>query len=280
MSFFDWLSSRPDPEVPQAPKPEFGPELDDWKRDLPPSALNPVDANKDGIPDAIAGVCIAIDYMDASGASSSRRVIVNKVFHEGGNLYVDGFCLLRQEQRTFRADRIERLWVPPIWREVSDPVGFLMIYLPTPAPDRSDRWQSLSEETQRYMRLYEVRKAANHGLRVLAFVARCDGSIADAERSVVCEYVRNAAVLVGEELNNADCKDIALDIETLFPTKRQVANSLDAIRLYHEQSDIFLRSLKLLVRADGDIVEREQSAVQMLVEILQRQTQRTAKQFL
>ncbi len=277
MSFLDWLSGRPNLELPPAPNKEFGPERDDWQRDLPIGALESVDADKDGIPDAIAGICVWIDYVDASGAKSNRRVLVEKLYSEGNFLYLAGFCLLRQEQRTFRADRIQDLRLPPSWREVSDPVSFLMAYLPAEKQIKKTNWQSFVEDSERYARLYETRKAANHGLRVLAFVARSDGSIADTERSVVYSYVRNAAALVGEELSDDDCKEIASDIETLFPTKRQVANSLNVIRLYHEQSEIFMSSLKFMVRADGEINDREQSAVQMLVEILHRETKRAEK---
>lgn len=274
MGFLDWLYGTTDLDAPSAPGPEFGPEWDARERDLPDGALHPVDANKDGLPDAIAGVCVSIDYLDATGATSSRRVLISKVYREASYIYVYGFCLLRQEQRTFRADRIQVLRLPPQWRAVSNPVSFLMTYLPGAKEDTNGEMGSLIEDAKRDARLYDVRKAANHGLRVLAFVARSDGSIADAERSVVCDFVRGAAALVGEELDRDDCEDVASDIETLFPTKRQVANSLDAIRLYREQSDIFLESLKKLVRADGIVNAREQNAMQMLVEILQRQKER------
>ena len=146
-----------------------------------------------------------------------------------------------------------------------------MSYLPTSKQDKSNRWNSFVADAERYTRLYDVRRTASHGLRVLAFVARSDGSIVDAERLVICCYVHDAARIVGETLSEDDCNEIASDIETLFPTKRQVANSLDAIRLYHEQIVIFMDSLKALVRSDAIITPREQDAVQMLVEILRRQ---------
>lgn len=276
MSFFGWLNTKSNLEAPPAPGREFGPEKDDWQRDLPPGALNPVDANRDGVPDAIAGLCLSIDYVDASAARSSRRILVDDLYSGGGYCYIEAFCLLRQDQRTFRADRIEFLRIPPDWREVANPLSFLMGYLPASNSRQigNDKWDSYAQAAERYGRLYNGRKAANHGLRVLAFVSRSDGKISDEERSVVCSYVRGAAALVGEKLNEDECREIASDIDTLFPTKRQVTNSLNAIRMYYEQSDIFMNSLKLLVRADGVIDEQEREAVQMLVEILHRQRKR------
>lgn len=46
---------------------------------------------------------IEITYRDEKGAVTKRRVVVYSV----NSLYIVGFCLLRNEQRTFRVDRIQ-----------------------------------------------------------------------------------------------------------------------------------------------------------------------------
>lgn len=271
MGFLEWLQAKPDVQAPPAPEPEYGPVHDD----LSSEAFSPADSDLDGRPDTIAGLCVAIDYVDASGASSKRRVVADQVYENGGSVYLQGHCLLRGEDRTFRADRVEKLKLPPDWVEVSDPLAFFESYLNF-SSQQSDRWNDYAEQAARYARLYEARRAANHGLRVLAFVARSDGSLADVEVSVIRDYVLSAGTLVGVDLTSDDCNEIASDVGKLFPTRRQVANSLAAIRLYREQSEIFMAALKVLVRADGNITPHEQSAVEMLVELLRHQDKRAA----
>ena len=132
MGFFDWLRSQQEINAPPPPEREHGPKEDDWQRDIPPEALRPVDADGDGTPDAISGICIAIDYVDVSGVPSNRRVICDEVYEDNELVYLRGYCLLREADRTFRADRIRRLRLPPDWNEVSDPQTFLLNYLSSP----------------------------------------------------------------------------------------------------------------------------------------------------
>jgi tellurite resistance protein len=273
MSFANWLNGRNEIRIPTPAQREFGPD-----QDVPEQALRPVDENHDGIPDAIAGICILIDYIDASHAASHRRVIVEKIYEQNDIQYVSGFCLLRQERRTFRADRIQTLRLPPNWDQVKDPLEFLASYN---APHEKSKWQREQEDyakrAERYARLYDARKAANHGLRILAFVARSDGAIANQERDVIRDYIGDVSELVVERLNEEDASEIASDIDKLFPTKRQVANSLNAIRLYQEQSHLFLTSVKRLVRADGELNQKEQMAFELLVEVLRKPVTESAR---
>jgi hypothetical protein len=266
MSFADWLNGRNEILVPTSARKEFGPS-----KDIPEESLKLIDEDHDGIPDTIAGLCILIDYVDASGAASHRRVRVEKISEQGDVQYIAGFCFLRHERRTFRVDRIRALRLPPNWDEVSNPMEFLARY--KGSPEKSE-WQRKQEDyaqrAERYARLYDARKAASHGLRILAFVARSDGAIADQERNVVRDYICDISKLVDDPLDTADAFEIASDIDKLFPTKRQVANSLNAIRLYQEQSQLFLNSIKRLVRADGTINEKEATAFELLVEILRK----------
>jgi hypothetical protein len=274
MGFFDWLRSAPSITPPEPPAPERGPEEDP----VDDTALHPRDADGDGIPDAIAGICVSLEYSDAIGEISTRRVIVDHVYVQGDQVYIDGLCLLRNAQRTFRGDRILKLLLPPDWKEVADPVTFLESYaLPgtrTSAKRSPERtWVAPTpEETSYWERRYKVRSAANHGLRVLTFMARVDGAFVLKERQVLNSYVKDIGQIVGVPLSEKECADISEEVESLFPTKRQVANSLAAIRMYQEQASTFLKSLNKLVRSDGTVSSWEQNAMRMLIDILKKQT--------
>lgn len=52
------------------------------------------------------GRVVRITYMGVRGELSARTVEPSVIYESGSALYMDGFCHLRQEQRTFRIDRI------------------------------------------------------------------------------------------------------------------------------------------------------------------------------
>jgi hypothetical protein len=218
----------------------------------------------------IPGLCIALEYVDASGAPSTRRVIANKIYEANGITYLEGHCLLRNEDRTFRCDRIQTLSFPPDWKNVSNPLVMLQSYLPQNTASSHYQNTTSGFDSDRYFRIYEARQVANHGLRVLAFLARSDGRLDDSELMVIQNYVHDAAALVGVKLKADEAAEIAEDVSKLFPTKRQVANSIAAIQMYQEQTDKFLSSMTALIQADGEVTAYELTAVEMLIEILNR----------
>lgn len=276
MGFLDWLNSAPSIQPPAPPAPEAGPREDIFDEPVVQQALKPADNDGDGIPDSIAGVCISIEYGDSIGEISTRRVLIERLYFQNNQLYIYGWCFLRDARRTFRADRILKLLLPPDWREVRDPYEFLEGYV---SPSQNSRKENAApaldvpvvRSNDYWERRYKVRAVANHGLRVLTFMARVDGAFALEERDVLNTYVKNISAVAGVRLNDEESADIASEVEALFPTKRQVANSLAAIRLYQEQSSLLLDSLKKLVRSDEKISSWEQNAMKMLIDILKKQ---------
>lgn len=49
---------------------------------------------------------ISFSYTDATGEHSHRVVEVDRIYEYNGKVYIDGFCRTREDDRTFRADRI------------------------------------------------------------------------------------------------------------------------------------------------------------------------------
>ena len=277
MGFLEWFQSTPEAGPPPLSTPEFGPAVDDQRPDIELGGLNPDDIGQDSVPDPIAGVCVAIEYVDPSGAASSRRIVCRKVFQAYETIYLSGFCMLRGENRTFRVDRIRKLRIAPEWVRLPDAAAFFQAYLRPSAEIKKSKWDSFLDGSERYARLHQVRSMTNHGLRVLTFVGRADGAVVNQERKVIQNYVRGVAGLARLELSDDDCAEVASDVDKLFPTKRQVAYSLDVIVHYHEQSELLLESLKALVIADGLRSRREANAIAMLVELLQNRRPRNIK---
>lgn len=72
--------------------------------------------------------CIEIEYADADGVVSQRKVNVSLFYRpESAPMwYVEGFCGLRGDQRTFRTDRMLRLWDGRDgWSQVADPTAWV-----------------------------------------------------------------------------------------------------------------------------------------------------------
>lgn len=56
-----------------------------------------------------------IVYLEYAGRKgiSHRRVVPERLFRRGGNIYLEAFCLMRNQYRRFRLDRIKYLQVEP-----------------------------------------------------------------------------------------------------------------------------------------------------------------------
>ena len=52
---------------------------------------------------------LSFDYLDAQGKSSTRAITPHGWYGRGENLYVTGWCHMRNDQRSFRGDRITRV---------------------------------------------------------------------------------------------------------------------------------------------------------------------------
>lgn len=273
MKFFDWFQTTAETPPPMLNSPETGPVKDDWQLEIGPGALDPDDDGTDDVPESIAGICVGIEYLDASGATSSRRIVCRSVFEAHDMIYVHGHCLLRGENRMFRLDRIKKLRLPPDWVRFPDPSAFFRAYLRPTENMGKNKWDAFLDGSERYAKLAQTRRIASHGLRILTFVGRAEGSIVKQERSIVKNYVREIAKLAQVELSDDDSAEVAADVDKLFPTKRQVAYSLDVIVHDPEQSELLLNTLKALVAADGLRSHREANALALLVEVLRNRKQ-------
>jgi len=56
-----------------------------------------------------------IVYWEYAGRKgiSHRKVVPERLFRRGGNIYLEAFCLMRNQYRRFRLDRIKYLQVEP-----------------------------------------------------------------------------------------------------------------------------------------------------------------------
>lgn len=135
-----------------------------------------------------------LEYADAFGEVTERSIQVQRVYEgASGIIYVEAFCELRMEQRTFRSERILKLSELPSGRPFPDPRGYF------------DKWPGKRPLVQRspqnsQSRIEEVRALlppghknimdrARPGLRIMIWLAKADRSLSEPEEQVMLAWI-------------------------------------------------------------------------------------------
>lgn len=189
--------------------------------------------------------CVEFDYADADGVLTHRKANLNTGRRPATEAfwYVDGFCHLRRETRTFRSDRMMRLfdgragwsavpnatnWLEGLWRQSAEGVVH-----------QSQRTRSIEKAQERALRQERIeikreRKRAEreareefeeearsiinqhfHALRVLLYVAKADKAFRAAERRLFAFFfTRVAGHRMDTEALRAKCMTLATQIDT------------------------------------------------------------------
>ncbi len=233
-----WLSgslSTP-PEIP-----EFVPSVP--SDDAEPS-ISPPDATRGGAD----GLLFAIEYMDAKGNLSRRRITVKS--YDGR--YLRAWCHERQAWRTFRVDRIRCIIDEN--GEIHDPGTFFRVTpgfeLERPGAGEDDRRHALREPIRPH-------------LRVLAAIARADGRFTADEIPPILAFTSAAHEVTGlAPLSDDDLEYIASYVRRLRPLPNSLAADLDAAA--GGNADIFRLMIETcvpLVRADGRVTPEERAVI-------------------
>lgn len=139
--------------------------------------------------ESIAGVGCILNYRDAGGEESNRRVTCRRLNRIADALYLQALCHERGAQRTFRIDRIVEVacGVTGKVHRPSDP--YFARYIAQEGDASSVGF------------FLGVKRAADlrAGLNVLAFLARADGKVVPEEREVIAEFCRSFAVRYGND---------------------------------------------------------------------------------
>lgn len=76
-----------------------------WLADAAKGLIRAVTPTKRGLAHKLKGT-YEIDYVDAMGQPSQRTITIKKVYRNGGTAYIDAYCHLRNDKRTFVMSRI------------------------------------------------------------------------------------------------------------------------------------------------------------------------------
>jgi hypothetical protein len=241
------------------------------------------------IGDDLYGITFGIEYVDAGGASSTRRITLHELYRHDteGTVYLQCFCHERKASRTFRFDRIETIY--DLDGVAYDPESFFRDELrvdlagPSPAPVQAappkplTKWgayareldQRLADEQQRQMAKPggSQRLFAGDGARVLAALARSDGMMHPAEVEVIVDYMAERCARDGLPTSDEDRRALAAHVKRLRPGPNAVAQMLKWSFGSGADQELLLRSAIALANADG---LQDEAEIAMLVDLRER----------
>ncbi|MCK2095210.1 WYL domain-containing protein [Thauera aromatica] len=183
--------------------------------------------------------CVELEYVDADGTVTRRKVNLNVGYRSVAAVfwYAEGFCHLRRERRTFRSDRMLRLFDGRgNWSLAADPSGwFESLWLSSPEGgyerQRQDRRAEREAEAARYLAEQQAREQMEeearsivgqhfHALRALLYVAKADKAFRSAEKRLFAFFFKRVA---GHRMNTGElearCIKMAMEID--LPTTGQ-----------------------------------------------------------
>jgi hypothetical protein len=207
-----------------------------------------------------SGRMLVIEYSDSKGALSCRRITFRRIEHlpstnDDGRYYLIGWCHERRALRSFRVDRLLSL-MDGRTGEIFEPIesgiellseaGFVSRSAPARAPTRS------------------ARSLLRDGLKILTFLARCDGAAHPSEMEIIADYCRERAAQVGLGVDGSIIEGILDEADRLYPDTDTFLDAAE--RAFRDQANgtLLISKARALIIADGLLHERE---VQFLREL-------------
>lgn len=187
------------------------------------------------------GITIAIEYRDARGAETRRRVTLRRLYHDAaGYPCINCFCHERRALRTFRFDRIisvidadgvvwppkdfftQELHAQPV--ELENSIDVAVASALAAAEKRQH-----AKITAPAAPGIAQRRAARDGLRVLVALARADGEFDDAEMRIILDYIAAAAMRAGITTVDADRRALTTYLRHQRPAPDLLNECLDRL---------------------------------------------------
>lgn len=269
MRFFEWLRGRtPDltSDAPAISIKGIGAHDDPVTVEAADSPEIATPA-RDQEPAEIADYFCAIEYRDAAGAFSRRRVTLRRAYAADAGHYIDAICHERKALRTFRTDRI--LSVIDQFGEIHDARMFFTetfgLDLSTATINREHKEaEGLDPNRIVAQRAAMLRKRLHAELTLLVAIARSDSSFHIEELDAIEQFVEDSAARLVEAGNlpdvfgppEFDC--LRPIIKGMRPQRDSLDGCVRALLSSDNASvERFLNAAHAVVQADGIIAEAE-----------------------
>jgi hypothetical protein len=291
------------PETMNAPAPHVWTSADltpadcsdgDWRKLLTDGVHDAVDEDSGEMvtihpqtaSDHVEGLLVSFGYRDASDNPSRRMLLCARCWQEHGALYVRGYCTLRQAFRTFRPDRMTDLKEMRGGALISNPEDYFEKFA---AIDDAEQKSARKEETDRrnaewqakqkaYEAKYEAARAAKAarkqlefeardvcicGLRILAYIALCDGVVSSKESEVQASFIRARLIGVGKKPDDAMVEAMLSIARGLAVPERSFMAAANKIKA-DGYGEMMLDVAGQLAAADGKTTDKELVALKRL----------------
>jgi len=193
--------------------------------------------------DVLVAIAMAIDYVDAEGQESRRRVTVHRVQEQPNDLLLACYCHERRAPRHFKGSQI---------RAIFDPDTGQMVDERSAIAEHLSALRSLLPGSVAFAG-NEPAAAVRAAINVLLFLARCDGHEHPEETTVLLDFMDYHAAPPGLDTTAAEAL-----LRRLHPDPILFENSLALLeRKSPSMLTMVARSARRLVDADGRIVPEE-----------------------
>lgn len=184
------------------------------------------------------GCTLAIEYIDAKGEASRRRVTVRGIAEAQNGTLLRCYCHERQAPRSFRLDRVQSA-IDLASGEVFDSVTEWLASQGISTIARAEATDPL--------------RAAEPGMIVLSFLAHCDGDYDPREHAVIRRYVEAAAPGHGLRSDYLERR-----VRALYPDEEMFEDACELVEAQGMAAFTQLAEYAAdLVAADGEVTEDE-----------------------
>ncbi|WP_153005535.1 WYL domain-containing protein [Aureimonas ureilytica] len=194
-------------------------------------------------------------YVDVNGEETVRDIEDPKAERIGRELYVEAWCHLRNDRRTFRADRIRWLEADTGAR-VLDPVKFFASKAPVPL-----------EETPEYIAHKKAMTRVLPGLKALTWLARTDRDVDAEEMAVLLSYIP-ARIALTKGASDWNEHFARAWIDDANPTKADALKALSEMPPGSKQADLFKACAARIVLTNGAPDRLKENRRQQLMKVM------------
>jgi hypothetical protein len=147
-------------------------------------------------PNHVEGLLVGFHYVDANNNRSTRDLLCWRCWIAHNVIYVQGYCTLRRELRTFRVDRMSDAEEVRTGQKIVDPIAYFESFADRESDvDYDDHRTGLhgSGDAQ----AVRARNACVDALRIFAYFAALQGELKDKQRALERQYVERRLFLSG-----------------------------------------------------------------------------------
>lgn len=250
------------------PPPEFEPDtaIDDEADLLAIDGDDLADFAEQAAHDPVSGLTVAIAYRDSRGITSKRLITVRSLTNRRGQTYLNAVCHQCNAFRQFRVDRIAQVIDWRTGEVLADPKAFL--------DDMTD--QNVLRETSGRSSAATPYRAAldacSDGIRVLMFLARCDGHVHSSELHAIEDYCLRQCDRHGIDVGLAELDRLARYADRQHPDGATFLTSAGSVFRNADVEDVqlLLDAVVRLIDADGELSPEEFDFVMELREAAAR----------